>query len=170
MGKLAEQLKSIWDTMGTPQRASMILIMVVFIELISFIVYGASQPTWRVLATDLSAARTAEIASFLEQQNVRHKITDNDRTILVPSKDVYSLRNELASQQMLDGDSQGFKLLDTTRFGQSNHMEMRTYDRAVSGELEKSFRELRGLIMLSDYLSATTFTFYSRRSATQYLG
>ena len=86
----------------------------------------------------LPVSRTAEIAAFLDQQNVRHRITDNESTVLVPSADVYTLRNELASQQMLDGgESAGFKLLDTARFGQSNHMEMRTYDRAVSGELEK---------------------------------
>ena len=145
MGKFLDQVKSIWDSMGLPQRVSLVLILAVFAGLVTFIVYGASQPTWRVLATDLSAARTAEIAAFLDQQNVRHRITDNERTIMVPSADVYSLRNELASQQMIDGDSQGFKLLDTTRFGQSNHMEMRTYDRAVSGELEKSFRELNGV-------------------------
>lgn len=145
MGKVIEQVKAIWDAMGLPQRISMILITAVFMGLISFIVYGASQPTWRVLATDLSAARTAEIAAYLQGQNIQHRITDRERTIMVPSGDVYRLRNEMAALDMIDGDSKGFSLLDDSRFGQSNHMEMRTYDRAVAGELERSFRELTGV-------------------------
>ncbi|TVR44044.1 MAG: flagellar M-ring protein FliF [Planctomycetota bacterium] len=145
MQKILEQMKAIWDAMELPQRISMVLISSVFIGLIIFVVYGASRPTWRVLATDLSSARTAEIVAYLQSQNISHRITDRERTILVPARDVYALRNELAELDMIDGDSAGFKLLDQSRFGQSNHMEMRMYDRAVAGELERSFRELQGV-------------------------
>ena len=43
---------------------------------------------------------------------------------------------------LLGDGSSGFKLLDKTSFGASTFMERKNYDRAVSGELERSFKEL----------------------------
>lgn len=145
MNALLQQLKTIWERMEVSQRVTMILVAGAFAALIVFVTFGATRPSWRVLATDLSSGRTAEIVHHLQSQNIQHRVVDRERTVLVPAGDVYMLRNELAELDMLDGDSAGFKLLDQSSFGMSNHMEMRMYDRAVAGELERSFRELSGV-------------------------
>lgn len=140
-----QQMKLLWARLEGPQRVTIILIALACIGLISFLVWGASRPDWRVLASDLPAAKTAEIAAELQAQGVQYRISDHDTTVLVPSKDVYRLRSVLAEKEMLASDSKGFRLLDQTQFGQSTFMEGRNYDRAVAGELENSFRTLPGV-------------------------
>jgi flagellar M-ring protein FliF len=64
---------------------------------------------------------------------------------LVPSKDLYRLRNELAERELLSDGSKGFEILSKGNMWDSTFTEHRTYDRAVAGELERSFRELTGV-------------------------
>jgi flagellar M-ring protein FliF len=65
--------------------------------------------------------------------------------VLVPSQFIHRMRNELAQKDMLGEAGKGFELLDKSGFMESTFREHHTYDRAVSGELERSFREIPGV-------------------------
>lgn len=145
MSKFWQQLMNIWSRLEIAQKATIILAALGAIVLISVLSYGASQPSYQLLARDLTKAKSAEIAAFLEQQNIPYKIVDRDTAVLVPSQHIYKLRNELAQQDMLGESGKGFELLDKGGFMESTFREHRTYDRAVAGELERSFREIPGV-------------------------
>jgi flagellar M-ring protein FliF len=145
MSKFWQQLMHIWSRLEIAQKATIVLAGLGAIVLIAVLSYGASQPSYQLLARDLTRAKSAEIAAFLEQQNIPYKIVDRDTAVLVPSQHIYRLRNELAQQDMLGEAGKGFELLDKGGFMESTFREHRTYDRAVSGELERSFREIPGV-------------------------
>ena len=145
MNTMLKQIRAIWDHLETPQRVSLIMIIVVFGAIVGGIIYGTTRPDYRVLASELSNAKTAEIAAYLQSQNIAYKTADRETTILVPSAQLYALRNELAEQEMLSDDSTGFELLSESQFGESSFKEQKNYDRAVAGELERSYRELSGV-------------------------
>jgi flagellar M-ring protein FliF len=145
MSKFWQQLMNIWSRLEIAQKATIVLSALGAIALISVLSYGASQPSYQLLARDLTRAKSAEIAAFLEQQSIPYKIVDRDTAVLVPSQHIYRLRNELAQQDMLGEAGKGFELLDKGGFMESTFREHRTYDRAVAGELERSFREIPGV-------------------------
>ncbi len=145
MSKFWQQLLNIWSRLEVAQKATIVLATLGAIALVAFLAWGATQPSYQLLARDLTRAKSAEIAAFLEQQGVPYKIVDRDSAVLVPSQHIYKLRNELAQQDMLGEPGKGFELLDKSGFMESTFREHRTYDRAVAGELERSFREIPGV-------------------------
>lgn len=145
MSKFWQQLMNIWSRLEIAQKATIVLAAVGAVVLVGTLSYGASQPSYQLLARDLTRAKSAEIAAFLEQQNIPYKVVDRDSAVLVPSQHIYRLRNELAQQDMLGEAGKGFELLDKGGFMESTFREHRNYDRAVAGELERSFREIPGV-------------------------
>lgn len=145
MSKFWQQLVNIWSRLEVAQKATIVLSAVGAIALAGFLAWGATQPSYQLLARDLDRAKAAEIAAYLEQNGIPYKVVDRDTAVLVPSQHIYKLRNELAQKDMLGDGSKGFALLDQGGFMQSTFHEHRNYDRAVAGELERSFREIPGV-------------------------
>ena len=140
-----KQLMSMWGSLGINQKVSLLAIVGAIVLTVVVIGYGVTQPDYRALVSKLSRAQVYEISAYLREQGVEHRVADNETSILVPSKDLYTLRKTLAEQDMLGELGEGFELLDDSSFSDSTFMEQKKYDRAVSGELERSFREIDGV-------------------------
>ena len=136
---------SMWSNLGINQKVSLLAIVGAIVLTVVVIGYGVAQPDYRALVSKLSRAQVYEISAYLREQGVEHRVADNETSILVPSKDLYTLRKTLAEQDMLGELGEGFELLDDSSFSDSTFMEQKKYDRAVSGELERSFREIDGV-------------------------
>ena len=145
MSKIWQQLASIWGRLEVPQKATIILSVVAAGVLFGLITYSATRPDYRLLASGLTKAQVAEIVAYLDQSKVQYTVADNETAVMVPSKDLYRLRNELAQREMLGDGSKGFELMDKTGMFTSTFGEHKTYDRSLAGELERSFRELPGV-------------------------
>ncbi len=146
MNKLLQQLTVLWGRLLLAQKVTMIMATVGLLAVLGAIMYGASRPDYRLLVRDLTRGQVAEIASFLDTSRVPYQVADGETAILVPSKDLYRLRNELSQRSMLGDGVKGFELLDGGSMWDSTFREHRTYDRAVAGELERSFREMPGVV------------------------
>lgn len=140
-----KQLATIWQELGIAQRVTLGAVALLFTAIIAAIGFGASQPDYALLASQLSQAETARIASYLQGQNVPYRLADNDTAVLVPRADRYRLLNELSQQELLTDGSRGFELLDAMEMGSSVFRERKTYDRAIAGELERIIKEIDGV-------------------------
>jgi flagellar M-ring protein FliF len=145
MSKIWQQLASIWNRLEIQQRATIVLVILAFVGVAIVLVVGATRPDYRLLARDLTRSQVSEIASYLDSVHVQYQVADHETSILVPSKNLYRLRNDLAEHELLGDGSKGFEILAKGNMWDSTFSEHKTYDRAVSGELERSFRELPGV-------------------------
>ncbi len=145
MGRFIDQIKAIWGRLQTPQKATIVLVLLGLVGIFALVFYGATRPDFTVLASELSRAQATRIAAELDSRGIPYRMVDGETAVLVPSKDRYRLRNDLAEQEILGDDSTGFEILDKNGFGQSTFMERKRFDRAVAGELERGFRELPGV-------------------------
>jgi flagellar M-ring protein FliF len=145
MSKIWQQLRAIWGRLEVPQRATIVFVVLAAAAAVVGLSYAASRPDYRMLVSDLGKGQVAEIVAYLDSNNIAYQLTDRDSTILVPGKDLYRLRNELAERELLSDGSKGFEILSKGNLWDSTFTEHKTYDRAVSGELERSFRELAGV-------------------------
>lgn len=145
MSKFWQQLKQVWERLETAQRATIVLAALAALIGLAVLAYSATRPSYQLLAKDLTRARTAEIVAYLEQQGIPYRVVDRETAVLVPAQHIYRLRNELAQQDLLGDGGKGFELLDRSSFMMSTFLEHRSYDRAVAGELERSFREIPGV-------------------------
>lgn len=145
MNKFLQQLNAMWGKLEVGQKATIVLVVIGFAVAAVAIGYATTRPDLRLLARDLKPAQVAEIGAFLDQAHVQYRVTDGDTAIMVPEKDLYRLRNELAQREMLGDGGRGFELLAKGGMWDSTFTERKTYDRAVAGELERSFREIPGV-------------------------
>jgi flagellar M-ring protein FliF len=145
MSKIWQQLRAIWGRLEVSQRATIVLVLIGAITAAVGLSYAASRPDYRMLVSDLGKGQVAEIVAYLDSTQVKYQLADRDSTILVPGKDLYRLRNELAERELLSDGSKGFEILSKSNMWDSTFTEHKTYDRAVAGELERSFRELAGV-------------------------
>ncbi len=140
-----QQLTEMWSKIGVQQKVTLIGVVFGLIVMVLVLGYGVSRPDYRALVSELSRAKVYEISAYLREQGIEHRVADNETSILVPSKELYGLRKNLAEQDMLGEEGDGFELLDHSSFSDSTFMEQKKYDRAVAGELERSFREINGV-------------------------
>lgn len=145
MNKVLQQLTALWGRLQTAQKATLLLVALGLIGVFGALMYTATIPDYRLLARDLTSAQVAEIAGHLDSSRVSYRVSDGETAILVPSKDLYRLRNELAQRGLMGDGSHGFELLDGGSMWDSTFREHKNYDRAVAGELERSFREIPGV-------------------------
>jgi flagellar M-ring protein FliF len=145
MSKIWQQLLNIWSRLEIAQRATIVLVMLGAVAGLVSMSYFVGKPSYRALASDLGQAQVAEIVAYLDTNHISYQLADRDSTVLVPSKDLYRLRNELAERELLSDSSKGFEILSKGNMWDSTFSEHKTYDRAVAGELERSFRELSGV-------------------------
>lgn len=145
MSKIWLQLVGIWSRLEIAQKATIILTGLGVLVLVGGLSYTSTRPDYRTLAQGLSKAQVTEIAAYLDSTKVSYQVADHETSILVPSKDLYRLRNDLAERDMLGDGSKGFELLGKGSMWESTFSEHKTYDRAVAGELERSFREMNGV-------------------------
>ena len=146
MSKFWQQLMNIWSRLEIAQKATIVLAGLGFLILVGALSITASQPDYRLLAKGLSKSQVAEIVANLESNHIPYQVADNESALMVPSQYLYKTRNELAQQDLLGDGSRGFEILGkSSSMWESTFSEHKTYDRAVGGELERSFRELPGV-------------------------
>jgi flagellar M-ring protein FliF len=145
MSNFWQQLVSIWSRLDVPQRATIVLVALAGIAVAIALAVASTQPDYRLLAAGLPKSQVSEIAAYLEANHIPYELADRESAILIPSQHLHKVRNDLAQQEMLGDGSKGFEILGKTGMFESVFSEHKTYDRAVAGELERSFKELPGV-------------------------
>ncbi|MBN1826868.1 MAG: flagellar M-ring protein FliF [Candidatus Eisenbacteria bacterium] len=142
MKGMTENLAARWRVLGSGQKfvlGSLIAGAVVTIVLSFFLAKHAS---YGVLYAGLDAEQASGVVDRLRDLKVPYRISDSGRTILVPEKDVYAVRLDLAGEGGVEGGASGYELFDQSKFGMTNFMQQVNYQRALEGELTRTIREM----------------------------
>lgn len=100
------------------------------------------KPDFEVLFSNLSAEDVGGIVVKLKEQRINYKIAVGGTAILVPSKDVFDLRIQLASEGLPKGGGVGFEIFDKTTLGMTDFIQKLNLMRAVTGELTRTINSL----------------------------
>ncbi len=127
----------------TPQQKVLLLLIGAGILsiLIIFFVWTSSAP-FEPLFTDLSPKDAAEIVEKLKGMNVKYKLQDGGRSIMVPTNRVYDLRLEFAKDGLPESGSVGYEIFDKQELGVTEFRQQIAYKRALEGELARTIRSI----------------------------
>ena len=142
MADWKEQSLRLWGNMGKKQRY---IIMgsaaLIFIAILSWSYWMGSRPDLVPLFTDMDVKDAGEVREKLKEMKITHEIGGNGTAILVPSKDVYRIRLDLASQGLPRG-SKGFEIFDQNKFGTTDFQNKVFLLQALQGELTKTIEQM----------------------------
>src|ERR1700709_2763807 len=102
----------------------------------------SSQGDYKVLYANLSDKDGGAVIAQLSQMNVPYRISEGGAAIMVPAAQVHDLRLRLATAGLPKGSVNGYELMDTARFGQTQFQERLTAQRGLEGELTRSIISL----------------------------
>lgn len=143
---LRDRAQGLLSGFSAGQRAVVILAIVGLIGGGALFVQWASKPSLVPLFSSLTTDDASAMTQELEKKAVTYELADGGRTILVPQKDVYQLRLDMAGAGLTAGGSEGYKLLDNgSSVTQSQFREQINYQRALEGELSKTISSIDGV-------------------------
>ncbi len=105
----------------------------------------ASKPSYAPLFTNLAPADASGIIDKLNTNKTPYQLAANGTEILVPQKDVYSLRLSMSAAGLPSSGSSGYSLLDQEGITTSEFKQHVDYQRALEGELSKTIKSISGV-------------------------
>lgn len=137
-----EEIKEKWNNLETNKKIGFVLLMSCALAALYFIVYFSIKQDYAPLFTGLEPAEAGKVVSRLKEGNISYKLTDEGTGILVPKKDVYELRLDLAGEGLLYNNGSGFELFDQTRLGATDFERRLNYQRALQEELRRTICQI----------------------------
>ena len=139
--KLGQQLLTIWGQLGASQRISVLAATFVLVAGLTATALWSAHAEYGLLYGGLSDTESAKVIAALGDAKVTYKVGSGG-AIMVPSDKVYTMRMQLASKGIPQGDGVGFEIFDKPNFGISDFVQRANYLRALQGELARTIGQL----------------------------
>lgn len=135
-------IKDKWLSLSRPMKIGIVsgLLSLIAIGVISFTLLTRVQ--YGVLFANVSQGDAGNITATLKSQNVPYKLVDGGTTIMIPDDKVDQTRIDLAMANKLPNSTSGFELFDKTNMMTTDQDRKIMYQRALTGELERSISSL----------------------------
>ena len=143
--QIKDDIISLWDNFDKKVKIIIVSAVVGTIIAILLLANWASQPDYDVLFRNLAPEDSGEIVESLREEGVDYRLEDEGRTILVPRRNVYEMRVQLASGDLPSGGTTGFEIFDEMQIGATDFQQQVNYQRALSGELTRTIRQIENV-------------------------
>ncbi|MCA9766037.1 MAG: flagellar M-ring protein FliF [Carnobacterium sp.] len=145
MGNFQNMVKGIkagWTGLSKQKRKSLAVLLVSITALVMGLTYYTQKVEYATLFSNLEEVDAGNIVNDLKTKKIKYKLEDNGTTILVEQSEVDTYRIDLAVNDLLPQNSTGFEIFDTTSMMATDEDRKIMYQRAVTGELERSISAL----------------------------
>lgn len=142
---LANDVKKLWNGLDGNQKLGMLALIVVTIVAATFFLSKAMEPDWVVLYSDLNEVNAISIVEGMKKNGYRYKVSEDHKTILVPSNTRDDMRVFVAENDLIKNGDTGFELLDDMQLGSTDFKNKLTKQRIFQGELTRSIEKIQGV-------------------------
>ena len=142
---LANDVKKLWNGLDGNQKLGMLALIVVTIAVAAFFLSKAMEPDWVVLYSDLNEVNATSIVEGLKKNGYRYKVSEDHKSILVPSNVRDEMRVFVAENDLIKNGDTGFELLDDMQLGSTDFKNRLTKQRIFQGELTRSIEKIQGV-------------------------
>lgn len=145
MKNVLQSLASLWNQLGVNQRVSLVIAAMVVLAGLTALVSWSRRPDYQLLYGRLGEKDAAAVISYLQTNNIPHRIEAGGGAVFVPAEQVHRLRMDLAGKGLPSGEGVGFEIFDKGNFGVSDFVQRTNYARALQGELSRTIAQLEGV-------------------------
>ncbi len=152
---LAEQFRKAFEAMTVTQRVSVgALSLTVLLALVG-LGFWASTERMDVLFSNLPAPDANRIVEELRKQQVSFELSNDQRTVMVPSARVGELRLKFAGDGLPRGEAIGFDKLETPSLTSDDFSRKILYRRALEGTLAQTIKSLQQVSEATVHITPT---------------
>lgn len=139
-------MKSGWNKIDAKRRKLLIGVVLVVSMVALYLGFSGSGPDYALLFSNMELADAGAIVNDLESKNMKYLLEDNGKSILIEKNQVDNYRMDLAVNNMLPESSTGFEIFDDTGLMVTDEDRQIMYQRALTGELQRTINSLDGII------------------------
>ncbi|GBG94933.1 flagellar M-ring protein [Ligilactobacillus salitolerans] len=140
-----ENLKDKWTNASRVVKVALVAGIISLVAAGGITYYLNTRVDYAVLFSNLSDADAGTITQDLEEQDIKYKLKDDGKTILVDKTKVDQYRIDMAVDNKLPDSTQGYELFDDTSMMTTDEDRKIMYQRATTGELERSIESLNAV-------------------------
>lgn len=140
--KIWTGIKDGWTNLGKSKRIGLGVVLVLVITIVTALTFYTQKVEYATLFSNLEEADAGTIVNDIKAKGIDYKLEDNGTTILIDQAQVDTYRIELAVNDMLPKSNTGFEIFDETSMMATDEDRKIMYQRAVTGELERSISTL----------------------------
>lgn len=141
--EIGTSIKDGWLQLDESKRKRLVILVTAALVLLGTLGYFTQRSQYTVLFSNLEEADAGAIVEDLKAQNMNYRLEDNGTTILVDERDVDNYRIDLAVNGLMPERSTGFEIFDNTNMMTTDDDRQIMYQRALTGELERSISSLQ---------------------------
>ncbi len=142
---LSNDVKKLWNGLDDGQKLGMLALIVVTIIAATFFLSKAMEPDWVVLYSDLNEVNALTIVENMKKNGYQYKISEDRRSILVPSNIRDDMRVFVAENSLIKNEDAGFELLDDMQLGSTDFKNKLTKQRIFQGEITRAIEKIQGI-------------------------
>ena len=142
---LANDVKKLWNGLDDGQKLGMLALLVITIVSATFFLSKAMEPDWVVLYSDLNEINALTIADNMKKNGYQYKISEDKKSILVPSNVRDDMRVFVAENDLIKTGDGGFELLDDMQLGSTDFKNRLTKQRIFQGEITRAIEKIQGI-------------------------
>ena len=142
---LLNDFKRLWGGLELSQKLVIMLLGIITVVAVSFFVAKSTEPNWAVLYSDLTETDSVAVVENLKKSGYQYKISDDKKSILVPSDQKEDLRLMVAQNDVIHDSNPGFELLDKVQLGATDFQNKLTRQRIYQGELTRTIERIEGI-------------------------
>jgi flagellar M-ring protein FliF len=145
MEQLKQALRNISRVVGRMTPSQVMMLFGVAAGLIVGIILAVgwlSSATYARLYSNLDEAEAGDVVNALNEQKIPFKLTDNGRSIEIPSDKVYETRISLAADGLPRSGTIGYSIFDKSNLGMTDFLQNLNFRRALEGELTRTIMQM----------------------------
>ena len=142
---IANDVKKLWNGLDDGQKLGMLALIVITIIAATFFLSKALEPDWVVLYSDLNEVNAANIIENFKKNGYQYKVSEDRKTILVPSNVQADMRVFVAQNDLIKNGDAGFEILDDMQLGSTDFKNKLTKQRIFQGEITRSIERIQGV-------------------------
>jgi flagellar M-ring protein FliF len=145
MEQLKQAFKNISQVVGRMTPSQVMMLFGVTAGVIVGIILAIgwfSSATYARLYSNLDEAESGDVINALNEQKIPFKLTDNGRSIEIPSDKVYETRISLAADGLPRSGTIGYSIFDKNNLGMTDFLQNLNFRRALEGELTRTIMQM----------------------------
>lgn len=143
--ELLEGVKGGWDKIDTKKKTTLIIIVIALLASAALITHFSQQVNYVTLFNELDPGDAGIIVNDLETKKIKYTLENQGRKILIDEKHIDKYRLQLAMEGNMPENSPGFEMFDNIGLMVTDEDRKVMYQRALSGELQKSIMSLEAV-------------------------
>lgn len=132
-----------WLQLDKTKRKRLVAFVTIALIATLLIGYFMQRSTYTVLFSNLDEADAGAIVEDLESQGLEYRLEDDGTTILMDEEEIDNYRIDLAVNGLMPEKSTGFEIFDETSMMTTDEDRQIMYQRALTGELERSISSIQ---------------------------